>query len=79
MLALARISHSRLRESMDQLSWNIVSCKIKSVAYTLSTAALDKAEGLEADLVSKAAEVVAVTKDGAEEPIIEDTPLMVSM
>ena len=45
----------------------------------LSTAVLDVVEGLEADLVSEAAEVAAVTKDGADEPIIEDTPLTVSM
>ena len=64
---------------MGQPSWNISNQGIKSVEYTLSTAALDVAEGLEADLVSEAAEVVAVTKDGAEEPRIEDTPLTVSM
>ena len=64
---------------MGQPSWNIGSQDTKSVAYTLSTAALDVAEGLEANLVSEVAEVVAVTKDGAEEPIIEDTPLTVLM
>ena len=53
---------------MGQPSWNIGSQGTKSVAYTLSTVVLDVAEGLEADWVSKAAEVVAVTKDGAEEP-----------
>ena len=60
---------------MGQPSWNISSQGIKSVAYTLSTAMLDAVEGLEANLVSEA----AVTKDGTEEPIPEDIPLMVSM
>ena len=73
--AHAAISHNRSRESMGQPSWNIGSQGTKSVAYTLSTAALDVAEGLEADLVSKVAEVAAVTKDGADEPITEDTLL----
>ena len=72
--AHAAISHNRSRGSMGQPSWNIGSQGTKSVAYTLLTAALDVAEGLEADLVSEAAEVVAVTKDGADKPIIEDTP-----
>ena len=64
---------------MDQPSWNISSQGIKSVEYTLSTAALDVAEGLEVDLVSETAEVAAVTKDGADEPITEVILLMVSM
>jgi hypothetical protein len=43
------------------------------------TAALDMAEGLAANLVSEAVEVAEITKEGADEPITEDTLLTVSM
>jgi hypothetical protein len=76
---VAIFPNSRSQGSMGQPSWNISSQGIKSMEYTLLTAVLDVAEGLEADLVSEAAEVAAVTKNGADKPITEDTLLMVLM
>ena len=78
-MAPARISHSRLRESMDQLSWSIISHEIRNAEYTQSTAALDVAEEQEAVLASEAAEVAEITREGADEPIPGVILLMVSM
>ena len=67
---------SRSHEFTDQLSWSISSQDIRSVEYTQLTAALDVADELEADLVSEAVVVAAITMDGADEPITEVTLLM---
>jgi hypothetical protein len=64
---------------MDQLSWNTNNRETRNVGYMQSTATLDVAEEREAVLASEVAEVAGTIREGAEEPITEDTLLTVLM
>ena len=73
LLVHAATFRSRSHEFTGQLSRSISSQDIRSVEYTQLTAALDVADELEADLVSEAVVVAAITMDRVDEPITEVT------